>query len=674
MPIAFGGDYNPEQWPEDLWPEDVRLMQQAGVTLVTVGVFAWALIEPREGHYTFDWLDRVLDLLHAGGVGVDLATATASPPPWLSRAHPELLPVTADGVRLSPGSRQAYCPSSPVFRQAATALAGQLAARYRDHPALVMWHVGNEYGAHVDRCWCDVSAAAFRRWLEQRYGDVAALNDAWGTSFWSQRYGSFEQVLPPRATPAFGNPGQLLDFRRFSGDELLACYAAERAVLKAATPHLPVTTNLMVPMVQAVDARRWVPHVDVVANDHYLQAADPRGHVELALGADLCRGLGGGRPWLVMEHSTGAVQWQPRNAAKQPGQLRRNSLAHLARGADGLLFFQWRQSRAGAERWHSALVPHAGTDSRLWREVVQLGQDLQALAEVEGEPVAADVALLWDWETWWAVEPAGPGSTAPAGLPSVDLTYREQVLRWYTALWERGVAVDAVHPSDDLSAYRLVLAPSLYLLDAASAGNLTAYVDGGGSLAVGPFSGLVDEHDRVWPGTCPGALRDALGLVVEEPCPLLAGQAVRLSDGGAATVWTERLRLLDAQPVLTFLDGPAAGLPAVTRRDIGRGTAWYVATVPEPDALARLLRQVCDAAGVQPVAEVPAGVEVVRRGGHLFVLNHTDGEVAVPADGTELLGATGLPAGARVRGELRVPAGGVAVVRTSTPTCPDEEG
>lgn len=647
--IAYGGDYNPEQWPEEVWPEDVRLMQQAGVTMVTVGVFSWALLEPREGTYEFGWLDRVLDLLHAGGIAVDLATATASPPPWFSRAHPETLPVTADGTRLWPGSRQAYCPSSPVFRAATAALARRLGERYAGHPALAMWHVGNEYGAHVARCWCDVSAQAFRGWLAERYGDVATLNAAWGTAFWSQRYGSLDEVLPPRSTPAQANPGQLLDFARFSSDELLACYTAERDVLREVSPGVPVTTNFMVPMVEAVDLHRWSGEVDVVANDHYLQAADPQAHVELSLGGDVCRGLSGGAPWLLMEHSTSAVNWQPRNVAKQPGQLRRNSLAHVARGADGVLFFQWRASRAGAERWHSALLPHAGTDSRTWREVVRLGEDLQALAEVEGSRVHADVALLWDWECWWAT---GDGS-----LPSEDVTFLDGVRRWYAALWDRGVTVDAVHPSADLSGYRLVLAPSLYLVADGPAAAVEAYVRGGGHLAVGYFSGLVDEHDRVRPGPCPGAFRQVLGLRTEELFPLREGEVVPLTGGGTATVWSELVHPEGAEVVDTFAGGPVPGGPAVTRHAHGGGVAWYVATRPDEASLAALLARVCDEAGAAPVADVPPGVEAVRRGRHLFVVNHTDRDVAVAATGTEVL------SGAAVSGTLTVPAGDVAVVR-----------
>jgi len=266
--LAYGGDYNPEQWPEEVWADDVRLMRQAGVNLVTVGVFAWSWLQPTPGAFEFGWLDRVLDLLHAGGVRVDLATATASPPPWLSHRHPEVLPVLADGVRLWPGGRQHYCPSSPVYREAAARLVEALAERYAAHPALTLWHVGNEFACHVPACWCDVSAAAFREWLRRRYGTIEALNEAWATAFWSQRYADWEEVLPPRRAPTFPNPTQQLDFRRFSSDELLACYELERAVLARRSPDVPVTTNFM-SFFQPLDYWRWAEREDVVSNDSY---------------------------------------------------------------------------------------------------------------------------------------------------------------------------------------------------------------------------------------------------------------------------------------------------------------------------------------------------------------------------------------------------------------------
>ncbi|MFF5052737.1 beta-galactosidase [Micromonospora sp. NPDC000663] len=650
--IHFGGDYNPEQWPEETWSEDVELMRRAGVTLVSVGIFSWALLEPSPGRFEFGWLDRVLDLLHDGGIQVDLATATASPPPWLARAHPETLPRRADGAVLWPGGRQAYCPSSPVFRERSLELVRAVAGRYAEHPAVVMWHVSNELGCHNVHCYCEVSAEAFRGWLRERYGDLDRLNDAWGTAFWSQRYGDWSEINPPRTAPTFANPTQQLDFLRFSSDEQRAQLRAERALLRTLVQQ-PVTTNFMIGMAKNMDYHSWAADVDLVSNDHYLTAAEPLAHLGLAFAADHTRGVAGGDPWLLMEHSTSAVNWQPRNVAKLPGQMRRNSLAHVARGADGVLFFQWRASRAGAEKFHSALVPHAGADTKVFREVCQLGADLKALAEVRGSRVDADVAILFDWEAWWAVE--------LDSHPSVDVTYGDRLYALYGALWRAGVTADIVHPSADLSRYRLVLAPTLYLVRDVDVEALHRYVEAGGTVAVTYFSGVVDENDHIRLGGYPGAFRDLLGVRTEEFFPLRAGEQVRLDDGSTADVWTEWVHPDGAEVLSSYSDGPLPGVPALTRHRVGDGAAWYVATRLDEPATDRLVARLLDEAGVRPAVPAPTGVEVVRRRDGertwLFVLNHTGAQVRLPVAGVELL------TGERCAGELAVPAGEVAVVR-----------
>ncbi|MEU8168928.1 beta-galactosidase [Micromonospora sp. NPDC049004] len=651
--IYFGGDYNPEQWPEQTWSEDIELMRRAGVNLVSVGIFSWALLEPAPGRFEFGWLDRVLDLLHEGGIQVDLATATASPPPWLARAHPETLPRRADGAILWPGGRQAYCPSSPVFREHSLELVRAVAGRYAEHPAVVMWHISNELGCHNVHCYCDVSAEAFRGWLRERYGDLDRLNDAWGTAFWSQRYGDWAEINPPRTAPTLANPTQQLDFLRFSSDEQRAQLRAEREVL-AAVVRQPITTNFMIGMgVKHMDYHSWASDVDLVSNDHYLTAANPQAHLGLAFAADHTRGVAGGDPWLLMEHSTSAVNWQPRNVAKLPGQLRRNSLAHVARGADGVLFFQWRASRAGAEKFHSALLPHAGPDTKVFREVSQLGADLKALAEIRGSRVDADVAILFDWEAWWAVE--------LDSHPSADVTYADRINALYGALWRAGVTADIVHPSADLSGYRLVLVATLYLVRDADTEALHRFVEGGGTAAVTYFSGIVDPNDHIRLGGYPGAFRDLLGVRTEEFFPLREGERVRLDDGSTADVWTEWLHAEDAEVLASYTDGPLPGVPALTRRPVGAGAAWYVGTRLDEPATDRLVARLLDEAGVRPVAQAPTGVEVVRRRdgerSWLFAINHTDTEVRVAASGAELL------TGTRCAGELTVPAGEVAVVR-----------
>jgi beta-galactosidase len=509
-----------------------------------------------------------------------------------------------------------------------------------------MWHVHNEYGCHNAHCYCDVSAAAFRDWLRQRYTDLDGLNTAWGTAFWSQRYSGWDQVQPPRATVTWPNPTQVLDFRRFSSDALLSLFAAERDLLHELSPGIPVTTNLMAGLFTTLDYWAWARELPVVSNDHYLVAADDREPpAQIAFAADLSRSLAGPEPWLLMEHSTSAVNWQPRNLAKPPGQLIRDSLGHVARGSDGALFFQWRASRAGAEKWHSAMVPHVGTDSRIWREVVTLGGHLSRLSAVAGSTVEAPVAVLLDYQSGWAQE-------APS-QPSADLTAFAEIRRWHAALWRAGVTADLAHPEADLSRYQAVFVPSLYAVTDAAAANLHSYVDGGGTLVVGPYSGVVDEHDHVRLGGYPGGLAGLLGVRIEEFCPLPEGTVLRLTDGSLAHSWAERGRATTAEVLAAFRDGPAASGPAITRH----GRAWYLATRLADEALSTLLNRVLPAAGVTPtLAGVPAGVEAVRRSGYLFLFNHTGATVRVPAAGTDLL------TGTMWSGAGQLPAGGVAVL------------
>lgn len=681
--IAFGGDYNPEQWPESVWTEDVALMRHAGVNLVSIGIFAWALLEPAPGEYEFGWLDRIMDLLHAGGIAVDLANASATPPPWFSHRHPESLLVDANGVQRSHGGRQGFCPSSTAYRERTAALTTAITDRYAQHPALAMWHVHNEYGNHNWSCYCDVSAAAFRVWLQRRYGTLDELNDAWGTTFWSQHYYDWAEILPPR-TPAyqtFCNPTQQLDFSRFSSDELLDCFRAEAQIIRDRSA-LPVTTNFM-QFWKPIDYWRWSQEMDLISNDHYRMAS--RGSEgathDLAMAADLVRSLADDAPWLLMEHSTSAVNWQPRNPAKTPGQLRRDSLSHIARGADGALFFQWRASRAGAEKFHSAMLPHAGTDSARWREVCALGADLQAISSITGSRTQADVAIAFDWQAWWGVE--------LDSHPSVDVNQMDRVRGWHRALWERGYTCDFVHPDRDLSSYAVVLVPALYLCTDDAARNIAGVAERGGTVVVGYFSGIADVDDHIRLGGYPGALRDLLGIRTEEFSPLLDGDSVDIvvseefhtGPHPAATQWTELIGSVgaDVEVVAWFNSGNFPGSPAVTRRAVpgGAGTAgaaWYVGTELDPELLTTLLVAACAGAGTQPAVDLPSwppGLEVVVRQDdrhrYVFVINAGADAAAVNCSGVDLLtGHTWTPDTELAGGQVAVIAGPVQGVPMTT--------
>lgn len=619
--IRYGADYNPEQWPQEVWDEDVRLMRDAHVTTATVGVFSWSRLEPSPGEYHFGWLDDVLERLHAGGVRVVLATATASPPAWFSQRYPDSLPVTQDGVRLAFGSRQHYSPSSPDYLRHALALVEQLASRYADHPALEMWHVNNEYGCQVSRSYDAHSAAAFRAWLERRYTGVEELNRAWGTEFWSQRYASFDEVGVPSAAPATRNPTQVLDFRRFSSDAMLALHRAEVEVIRRYSPDVPVTTNFM-GFFEGVDYWAWAPYVDVVSDDAYPDPADPAAYVRLAAQRDLVRGLGGGRPWLLMEQATGAVNWRARNAPRPRGQHRAQSLQAVARGADGVLHFQWRQSESGAERFHSAMVPHAGPDSRVFRDVVALGEELAGLADMVGTRVTAHVAIVLDWDSWWALE--------QDALPA-RVGYVERFLDWYAPFLRRGVTVDVVCAGADVVGYDLVVVPVQHVARRDHLDALDDYVRGGGHLVVTYASAVVDEDLRVYLGGYLGPLRATLGVRVEELAPTAGpggspGGGLRLAGelAGEASLWQDVLVVDDAEVVATFDDGYAAGGAAITRREHGDGVAWYVGTQPCARVLDALVDRLLADTDVPALFPAPVeGVEAVRRGDRVVVVNHT---------------------------------------------------
>ncbi|GAA4624692.1 beta-galactosidase [Actinoallomurus vinaceus] len=657
--LAFGADYNPEQWPREVWREDARAMNAAGVTVVALAIFSWARLQPAEDRWDFGWLDEVMDLLHEHGIAVNLATATASPPPWLTTAHPEILPVDQEGRTRWPGARQHWRPTSPVFREHALGLVRAMADRYKDHPALAAWHVSNELGCHNIYDYSNDAARAFRTWLRQRYATVDALNAAWATSFWSQHYGDWEQVLPPRlaAPSSFPNPAQQLDFKRFSSDALKEYLRAERDLLREVTPDVPVTTNFMVmDGITGMNYADWAAELDFVSNDHYVMPG-PQGQDELSFSANLTGNLTPGRPWYLMEHSTSAVNWQPVNRAKPDGAMARDSLTHVAHGADAVCFFQWRQSAAGAEKYHSAMLPHAGEDSAVFRAVCDLGAALRDLAPVAGAPrKPARAAILFDWQSWWTAE--------LDSHPSSLLRYRQEALDWYSAFLAEGVRADVVPAGHPLDGYDLVVAPILHVVPAPLAERLRAYVTGGGHLVTTYFSGIVDENDRVWLGGHPGALRDLLGIRIEEFGPLPDGESADLDNGGVGTLWTDRIDLTDSavEVLASYKSGEQAGRPAVTLRRTGAGSAAYVSTRLGPEGLRPVLADLLEVAGVR--GELPAplrgrvelAVRATDDAEFWFLINRTTGSVDLEdVDGQVLYGGDGPALGPRGVRVLRRP-------------------
>ena len=587
--IAFGGDYNPDQWPEDVWDDDIRLMKQASVNTVALAIFSWDRIQPEKHRWEFGWLDCIIDKLGKAGIAVDLASATATAPLWLYEQHPEVLPHDKYGHPINAGSRQSWSPTSPVFKEYALTLCRKLAERYGANPYVTAWHMGNEYGWNNRYDYCDNALHAFRAWCERKYGTIEALNAAWGTTFWGQEMNGFDEVLIPRfmGADSMVNPGQKLDFERFGNDMLLDFYQAERDAIAEICSDKPFTTNFMVSTDQCcMDYADWANEVDFVSNDHYFHEGES--HIDELFCSDaLMDSLALGRPWYVMEHSTSAVQWKDLNIRKRKGETVRDSVAHVAMGADAINFFQWRASAFGAESFHSAMVPHAGEHTKLYRSVCELGAALKTLGDagVQGsELVRSDTAILFSAESEWA--------TRSETLPSKKLNHWHEVRDWYRAYLDAGTRADIVPLKYDWSGYATVVLPTVLMLSAADTARLERFVRDGGTVVVGYASGLIDENFHTWLGGYPGAgdgmLRTMLGIRGEE-FNILGAQAegepseIRLSNGMITRLWQNDIAVNGADTeVLASYAGTQAdewdldGTAAITRNPYGKGMAYFV--------------------------------------------------------------------------------------------------
>jgi len=669
--IWYGGDYNPDQWPEETWQEDMRLFRKAGINVATLPVFSWARLQPDEDTWDFAWLDRVLDLLAKNGIFACIATSTGAVPPWLATKYPEVLRTTFDGTKRKYGHRHNACPTSPVFRRLSVQLARKLAERYASHPSLVAWHVSNEYGG---RCYCGNCEKAFRAWLKKRYGTLDALNHAWWTGFWGHTFTDWDQVVLPnllsehtdardQSRTAF--QGITLDYYRFASESLMETFCAERDALRAITPGVKITTNLM-GAYKELDYFRWAREMDIVSWDNYPALDTPVS--EIAFRHDLMRGLKAGAPFMLMEQTPSQVNWQDYNGLKRPGVMRLMSLQAVARGADTVMFFQLRRSRGASEKYHSAVIDHAGHENtRVFREVAELGAEIGSLGSaLLDSRVESSVGILFDWENWWAIEMS-------AG-PSAALKYVQQAAAWHRALWEQNYGVDVVGLEDDFSRYDVIVAPVLYMVKPGVASRLEAFVSGGGTFLTTFFSGYVNESDLVTVGGYPGELRKLLGIWVEEIDALLpsARNSIQvkkpfgdLKGSYECGILCDVLHCETAEEVAVYGSDFYAGTPSVTRNKLGKGWAWYVASSAEPRFLSDLTRTLAREKGVQPVAQAPAGVEATRRkkgaDSFLFLLNHGDGPARVDLGGGRQLAdlATGKP----VRGSVQIPAKGVLILR-----------
>ncbi|GAA1783927.1 beta-galactosidase [Luedemannella flava] len=664
MKVLFGGDYNPEQWPETVWDEDYKLFDLAGIDTVTVGVFAWASTQPGPDVYDFAVLDRVVERAAAEGRAVCLATGTGALPPWLARAHPEVNRTDFEGRRHRYGQRHNACPSSPVFRRLSAELARRVGQRYAAHPSVVAWHVGNEYGG---ACYCDLCAEAFRDWLRARYGSLDALNEAWYTTFWSHTFTDWAQIEPPSALTEHWRgpdhtafPTMTLDYLRFTSDALLANFIDEKAAIRESSPDIPVTTNFM-GLYRPIDYHRWAPHLDFASWDNY--PPDDRSHARMALAHDLMRGLKDGAPFWLMEQTPSFTACRDVNPLKRPGIMRLWSWQAVAHGADAVLFFQLRASRGACEKYHGAVIGHAGrSDTRVFTEVAALGAELSRLGDATlGARTPAGVALLFDWDSWWALEITDG--------PSRLVRYLDVVLAYYRALWDAGVDVDVLPVAADLSSYDVVVAPALYMVKGDLAARLEQVADRGGSVLTTFLSGRADENNNAFGTDVPGPLGPLLGVRVDEWDARGADVVNPVTLGGATVASRLLFELVvpqGAEVVGTYGADFYAGTPAVTRNAFGAGHGWYVGAGLDQAGVSWVVERVLDGHDLRgPYPHVPdleTTTRVAADGTRLrFLLNHgADAvDIVARAGGADLLTGGRVEAG----DPIGLPPGGVLVLR-----------
>ncbi|MFX3649110.1 MAG: beta-galactosidase [Paenibacillus sp.] len=627
--MFYGGDYNPEQWDHETHLEDLRMFQLAGIDMATINVFSWALIQPDEVTYRFEELDQLINRLHENGVYICLATSTAAHPAWMAKKYPDVLRVDADGRKRKFGGRHNSCPNSPTYRKYAEKIADKLAERYKDHPAVLVWHISNEYGGE---CYCENCEKAFRVYLKERYQSLEQVNKAWNTNFWGHTFYDWDEiVLPSNLSEHWGNnnstfQGISLDYSRFNSDSMLDCYLLEYDAIKKHIPDSVVTTNLM-GFFKQLDYFKWAKYLDIVSWDSYPGLATPVSFTAMA--HDLMRGLKDGQPFMLMEQTPSQQNWQPYNSLKRPGVMRLWSYQSVAHGADTIMFFQLRRSIGACEKYHGAVIEHAGHENtRVFREVAELGKELQLLGDTTLDAsVESKVAIVFDWDNWWAIEKSSG--------PTVALNYVDQIHKYYAAFFRRNIQVDIISVDTDMSKYDIVLAPVLYMVKPGFAAKLEKFVEAGGTFLTTFFSGIVNENDLVTTGGYPGELRKLLGIWVEEIDALLPEQKNRivlketygdLQGEYGCGMLCDLLHSEGAEVIAEYGDDFYKGMPVVTRNIFGQGEAWYVASDPDERFLDGLLGQLAAAKNVESLLETPEGVEVSSRTKdgkpYLFVMNH----------------------------------------------------
>lgn len=654
--ILYGGDYNPEQWPEEIWKEDMRMLKLAHIDVVTLNVFSWAALQPDEVTYDFSKLDKIMEYVKENGLKVCFATSTGAHPAWMARKYPDILRVEHNGMKRKFGARHNSCPNSPTYRKYSVALATKLAERYKDYDNIVAWHISNEYGGE---CYCENCEKAFRVWLHKKYGTLDKLNRVWNTSFWGHTFYDWDDVVLPDMRSEEFNwdgirtnfQGISLDYRRFNSDSILECYKLERDAVKAYTPDIPVTTNLM-GFYPALDYQKWAKEMDFISWDSYPSfGAETENN---AMAHDLMRGLKGGKPFALMEQTPSVSNWHTYCALKRPGVMRLYSYQAAAHGADTIMFFQMRRSIGACEKYHGAVIDHVGNENtRVFREITALGEELTGLSDtLLGARTPAKVAVVFDWDNWWA--------TVLSAGPSRCINYYEEIYQYYKALLNLHIPMDFVGVDDDLSGYKVVIAPMLYMCKDGYDEKIRDFVKAGGTFLTSYFSGYVEDHDLVITGGYPGRLRDILGIWVEESDAIPEGDAgikhtfAYKNVTYPAEVLCDLLHTEGAETLSTYDNDFYAGMPVLTCNTFGSGKAYYVATRSNQDFYRAFLTDIMKEAGVEPLAEGSDKVEITLRenknGSFLFLLNPTDEqqEVTLKKAGTDLLGKVDYQEGEKI--------------------------
>ncbi|EEV38450.1 hypothetical protein ECBG_00719 [Enterococcus casseliflavus EC20] len=608
--ILFGGDYNPNQWPKEIWEEDIRIFKKASINSATVNVFSWAKIQPSENCYDFEELDQIIEKLSTEGFDIVLATSTAALPAWMFKKYPEVARTDYDGRHHKFGQRHNACPNSLVYQKYAERLATKLAERYGENPQVTCWHINNEYGGE---CYCDNCEKAFRVWLKDKYHTIEALNKAWNMEFWGHTVYEWDEIVLPNALSegigydktAFA--GISIDYRRFNSDSLLKNYMTERDAIRKIDFTTPITTNLMGTF-KGLDYFKWAKEMDLVSWDNYPAYNTPWSLV--AMTHDLMRGLKQ-QPFMLMEQTPSQQNWQPYNSLKKPGQMRAQSYQTIAHGADTIQYFQLRRSIGACEKFHGAVIEHVGhEDTRVFRETAALGAELAQLSDIIGTQTQAQVAVIFDWDNYWALEYTSG--------PTVDLKYVEQIHRYYRYFYEQNIAVDLVPVDADLSKYKLVAAPVLYMIKEGMQERLTDFVMQGGALLTTYMSGIVDQSDNVHLGGYPGPLRELAGIWVEEIDALAPEQSngvslVNEELTGTSNLVSDLIHLENAEALAHYTSNFYAGMPAVTKNTFGDGTVYYFGGQLEDQLQDQLFKTIVEESDITPVIEEATKLEIACR-------------------------------------------------------------